>query len=75
MDTTRTRTSKPTVNRLLEEILSVTIRQNYNERISNLEGQVNLWKGNHDELLKRVKAMEKYLKISYELEAKYKKIK
>lgn len=66
---------KPTVNRLLEEILSVTIKQNYAERIKTLEWEVNLWKGNHNELLKRVKAMEKKLGWEFVQEAKYKKIK
>lgn len=60
---------------LLEEISEHILKENYRERIKALEWEASLWKGNSEQMTKRLKAMEKYLGVSYELEAKYKKLK
>lgn len=72
MNTTRTRASKhQTTISLLTELIEETIKQNYNERLKDHQKEIDLLRGNHTELLKRVRAMEEYLKVEFISQTKY----
>lgn len=73
MNTTRTRASKSNLRFLLEEILEQVIKQNYNERLKDHQKEIDLLRGNHTEILKRIGALEEFMKVEYTTTTKYEK--
>ncbi len=65
--------TKPSLRKLFEELLLELVKRNYEERISAQQRRIELLEGNADEDRKRMRAMERYLKVDYKQETKYKK--
>lgn len=64
-----------TVLSTLIELVEESIKQNYNERISTQEREIQLLKGNLNEANKKVRALERFLKVEYIQTNEYKKLK
>lgn len=59
--------------RIVRELSQRDWTKNHEERIDKMERELNLVKGNHEELLKRHKALERFMKLEYEDNPKYQK--
>lgn len=59
---------------LLQNIERTLNEENRHDRIKSLVRENELLRGNQEETDRRLKAMEKYLKVEYYKEVKYRKI-